>query len=177
LIQPCSRVLVRAISALLASGFLAAAFASAQNGLKKASAAWRARSRLTTSATSPCSITKNIRKKESKHEEHDIPGCVTDMLSSIYYVASLPLLPGKTYNFLSMMAAQQQRSWSMRKHESKSRRRLGLSMRFEYNRKLHLLFCAIKGKSGFGTLTMRRVCRYKCARGYPGERSFSTCCG
>jgi hypothetical protein len=42
---------------------------------------------------------KNIKKKESKHEEHDIPGCVTDMLSSIYYVASLPLLPGKTYNF------------------------------------------------------------------------------
>ena len=42
---------------------------------------------------------KNIKKKESKHEEHEIPGCVTDMLSSIYYVASLPLLPDKTYNF------------------------------------------------------------------------------
>jgi len=42
---------------------------------------------------------KNIRKKESKHEEHDIPACVTDMLSSVYYVASLPLLPGKTYSF------------------------------------------------------------------------------
>ncbi|MFI5105435.1 MAG: DUF3108 domain-containing protein, partial [Terriglobales bacterium] len=40
---------------------------------------------------------KNIKKKESKHEEHDIPNCVTDMLSSVYYVASLPLLPGKTY--------------------------------------------------------------------------------
>jgi len=42
---------------------------------------------------------KNIKKKESKHEEHDIPGCVTDMLSSVYYVASLSLLPGKSYNF------------------------------------------------------------------------------
>lgn len=42
---------------------------------------------------------KNIKKKESKHEEHEIPGCVTDMLSSLYYVASLPLLPGKTYSF------------------------------------------------------------------------------
>jgi len=42
---------------------------------------------------------KNMKKKESKHEEHDIPGCVTDMLSSVYYVASLPLLPGKTYSF------------------------------------------------------------------------------
>ena len=42
---------------------------------------------------------KNIKKKESKHEEHVIPGCVTDMLSSIYYVASLPLLPAKTYSF------------------------------------------------------------------------------
>jgi hypothetical protein len=42
---------------------------------------------------------KNIKKKESKHEEHDIPGCVIDMISSIYYVASLPLMPGKTYSF------------------------------------------------------------------------------
>jgi hypothetical protein len=42
---------------------------------------------------------KNIKKKESKHEEHDIPDCVTDMLSSVYYVASLPLLTGKTYSF------------------------------------------------------------------------------
>jgi hypothetical protein len=42
---------------------------------------------------------KNIKKKESRHEEHDIPNCVTDMLSSVYYVASLPLLPGKTYSF------------------------------------------------------------------------------
>jgi hypothetical protein len=42
---------------------------------------------------------RNIKKKENKHEEHDIPGCVTDMLSSVYYVASLPLLPGKTYSF------------------------------------------------------------------------------
>lgn len=42
---------------------------------------------------------KNIKKKESKHEEHEIPGCVADMLSSIYYVASLPLLTGKTYSF------------------------------------------------------------------------------
>jgi hypothetical protein len=41
---------------------------------------------------------KNLRKKEYKHETHDIPGCVTDMLSSVYYVASLPLLTGKTYN-------------------------------------------------------------------------------
>jgi hypothetical protein len=42
---------------------------------------------------------KNLKKKESKHEERDITGCVTDMLSSIYYVASLPLLPNKTYSF------------------------------------------------------------------------------
>jgi hypothetical protein len=42
---------------------------------------------------------KNIRKKESKHEEHEISNCVTDMLSAIYYVASLPLLPGGAYSF------------------------------------------------------------------------------
>jgi hypothetical protein len=42
---------------------------------------------------------KNVKKNESKHEEHEIPGCVTDMLSAVYYVASLPLAQGKTYDF------------------------------------------------------------------------------
>jgi hypothetical protein len=42
---------------------------------------------------------KNIKKKENRHEEHEIPSCVTDMLSSIFYVASLPLLQGRTYSF------------------------------------------------------------------------------
>ncbi|HEU4415490.1 MAG TPA: DUF3108 domain-containing protein [Candidatus Angelobacter sp.] len=42
---------------------------------------------------------KNIKKKETKHEEHDIPSCVTDLLSAVYYVASLPLLPGGNYSF------------------------------------------------------------------------------
>src|SRR5262249_35108799 len=42
---------------------------------------------------------KNVKKKESKHEEHAIPGCVTDVVSAIYYVASLPLEPGKVYSF------------------------------------------------------------------------------
>jgi uncharacterized protein DUF3108 len=42
---------------------------------------------------------KNIRKKESKHQEHELSNCVTDMISGIYYVASLPLLPGGMYTF------------------------------------------------------------------------------
>ncbi len=42
---------------------------------------------------------KNIKKNESKHEEHAIPNCVTDMLSAVYYVASLPLQQGMTYSF------------------------------------------------------------------------------
>jgi len=42
---------------------------------------------------------KNLKKNETKHEEHEIPGCVTDMLSAIYYVASLPLEPGRTFSF------------------------------------------------------------------------------
>jgi hypothetical protein len=42
---------------------------------------------------------KNIKKKETKHTENDIPGCVTDILSAIYYVGSLPLQPGKTFTF------------------------------------------------------------------------------
>jgi hypothetical protein len=42
---------------------------------------------------------KNLKKKEGKHEEHAIPGCVTDVLSAVYYVASLPLETGKVYSF------------------------------------------------------------------------------
>ncbi len=42
---------------------------------------------------------KNLRKKEVKREEHSIPACVTDVLTGIYYVASLPLQPGHTYDF------------------------------------------------------------------------------
>jgi hypothetical protein len=42
---------------------------------------------------------KNMKKNEAKHEEHEIPNCVTDMLSAIYYVASLPLEPGRTFSF------------------------------------------------------------------------------
>jgi Protein of unknown function (DUF3108) len=44
-------------------------------------------------------LQKNLKKKETKHEEHSITGCVTDVLSAIYYVASLPLQPGRTYSF------------------------------------------------------------------------------
>jgi hypothetical protein len=42
---------------------------------------------------------KNLKRNETKHEEHEIPNCVTDMLSAIYYVASLPLEPGRTFSF------------------------------------------------------------------------------
>ena len=42
---------------------------------------------------------KNIKKNETKHDEHDIPSCVTDILSAFYYVGSLPLEPGKTFSF------------------------------------------------------------------------------
>jgi hypothetical protein len=42
---------------------------------------------------------KNLKKNETKHEEHNIPACVTDVLTGIYYVGSLPLQPGHTYNF------------------------------------------------------------------------------
>jgi hypothetical protein len=42
---------------------------------------------------------KNIKKKESKHTENDIPACVSDVISAIFYVGSLPLQPGKTFTF------------------------------------------------------------------------------
>jgi hypothetical protein len=42
---------------------------------------------------------KNLKKKDLRREEHNIPACVTDVLAGIYYVASLPLQPGHTYTF------------------------------------------------------------------------------
>jgi hypothetical protein len=37
---------------------------------------------------------RNLRNGQSKHTEQDIPGCVTDVLSGMYYLSSLPLEPG-----------------------------------------------------------------------------------
>jgi hypothetical protein len=41
----------------------------------------------------------NLKLNQSKHTENDIPGCVTDVMSGILYVASLPLQQGATYSF------------------------------------------------------------------------------
>jgi hypothetical protein len=41
----------------------------------------------------------NLKTNEKKHAEQDIPGCVTDLLSGIYYLGSLPLQPANTYVF------------------------------------------------------------------------------
>ncbi len=42
---------------------------------------------------------KNLRQNTSKSEENDIPSCVTDVLSAIYYLASLPLNNGVEHRF------------------------------------------------------------------------------
>ena len=42
---------------------------------------------------------KNLKKNETKHTEEDIPGCVTDVISAIFYVGSLPLEVGQVYTF------------------------------------------------------------------------------
>lgn len=41
----------------------------------------------------------NLRKGDRSRAEHPIPPCVTDVLSAIYYVGSLPLVPGGTWEF------------------------------------------------------------------------------
>lgn len=41
----------------------------------------------------------NLKTNQQKRVENDIPGCVTDVLSGILYVASLPLQVGATYTF------------------------------------------------------------------------------
>lgn len=42
---------------------------------------------------------KNLKTNEQKHVENDIPGCVTDLVSGFYYLASLPLQFGNTNVF------------------------------------------------------------------------------
>ncbi len=41
----------------------------------------------------------NLKSKEIKHQERDIPNCVTDVVSAIFYVGSLPLAPEAVYTF------------------------------------------------------------------------------
>jgi hypothetical protein len=41
----------------------------------------------------------NLKTHEPKHVEHEIPGCVTDLFSGFFYLASLPLAPDATYIF------------------------------------------------------------------------------
>jgi len=41
----------------------------------------------------------NPKSGEKKHLENDIPECSTDVLTGVFYAASLPLEPGKTYIF------------------------------------------------------------------------------
>jgi hypothetical protein len=41
----------------------------------------------------------NLKTKETKHVENDIPGCVTDVMSGLMYLRSLPLIQGSTYTF------------------------------------------------------------------------------
>ena len=42
---------------------------------------------------------KNLKTGESKKVENDIPSCTTDVLTGVYYVASLPLQVGAKYSF------------------------------------------------------------------------------
>lgn len=42
---------------------------------------------------------RNLKTNQQKRVENDIPNCVTDVVSGILYVASLPLQVGATYTF------------------------------------------------------------------------------
>ena len=42
---------------------------------------------------------KNLKSGQSKQDENDIPGCVTDVLSGIFYLGSRLLQVGQTYTF------------------------------------------------------------------------------
>lgn len=42
---------------------------------------------------------KNLKTGETKHVENDLDGCATDVLTGFYYIQSLPLQLGATYQF------------------------------------------------------------------------------
>ena len=42
---------------------------------------------------------RSLKDNQQKRTENDIPGCVTDVLSGIFYVGSLPLQQGAVYTF------------------------------------------------------------------------------
>ncbi len=42
---------------------------------------------------------RNLKDNKNKRTENDIPGCVTDVVSGLLYVGSLPLQQGATYAF------------------------------------------------------------------------------
>jgi hypothetical protein len=42
---------------------------------------------------------RNLKNNQTKNAQEDIPGCVVDVLSGIYYVASLPLPVGAVHTF------------------------------------------------------------------------------
>jgi hypothetical protein len=42
---------------------------------------------------------KNLQTGEMKHEENDVPGCTTDVLSGFFYIASRPLQPESNVEF------------------------------------------------------------------------------
>jgi Protein of unknown function (DUF3108) len=42
---------------------------------------------------------RNLRNNDQKHATQDIPSCVTDVVSGIYYLGSLPLQVGASYMF------------------------------------------------------------------------------
>jgi hypothetical protein len=42
---------------------------------------------------------KNLKNNQSKQDENEIPGCVTDVISGIFYLGSLPLQVGRKYTF------------------------------------------------------------------------------
>jgi Protein of unknown function (DUF3108) len=43
--------------------------------------------------------TKDLRTAQSSHQDFPIPGCLTDVITGFFYVASLPLAPGYSANF------------------------------------------------------------------------------
>jgi hypothetical protein len=42
---------------------------------------------------------KNLKTGETKHVENDLAGCATDVITGFYYLQSLPLQPGASYEF------------------------------------------------------------------------------
>ena len=120
---------------------------------------------------------KNLKTGETKHVENDLTGCTTDVITGFYYLQSLPLQLGATYEFpisdgkTTIVRATVDKA---RTYPSASRNIPG---RARYRRSHLRARCSPRAKCGCGIPRMRVTRQCKCASSWDGARCCFACSG